>query len=50
MKLGETDARMFIDDMIEEATSNGDWEKAFNLTFGAAGMPMPTELPVPNRY
>lgn len=50
MKLGETDARMFVNDMIEEATSNGDWEKAFDLTFGAAGMPMPTELPVPNRY
>ena len=49
MKLGETDARMFINDMLEEATSNGDWAKAFNLTFGAAGMPMP-ELPVPNRY
>jgi glutamate transport system substrate-binding protein len=50
MKLGETDARMFINDMLEEAISNGDWEKAFNLTFGDAGMPMPAELPVPNRY
>ncbi|MCC3762016.1 glutamate ABC transporter substrate-binding protein [Glycomyces sp. TRM65418] len=50
MKLGETDARMFVNDMIEEATANGDWEKAFNLTFGAAGMPMPAELPAPNRY
>jgi glutamate transport system substrate-binding protein len=50
MKLGETDARMFVNDMIEEATANGDWEKAFDLTFGAAGMPMPAQLPVPNRY
>jgi glutamate transport system substrate-binding protein len=50
MKLGETDARMFINDMIAEATANGDWQKAFDLTFGAAGMAMPTELPVPNRY
>jgi glutamate transport system substrate-binding protein len=49
MKLGETESRMFINDMLEEATANGDWEKAFNLTFGDAGMPMP-ELPVPNRY
>ncbi|MFG3340148.1 glutamate ABC transporter substrate-binding protein [Glycomyces sp. NPDC048151] len=50
MKLGETDARMFVNDMIEEATSNGDWQKAFDLTFGAAGMPTPAELPAPNRY
>jgi glutamate transport system substrate-binding protein len=50
MKFGETDARLFIDDMIEEATANGDWQKAFDLTFGAAGMPAPAELPVPNRY
>jgi glutamate transport system substrate-binding protein len=49
MPLGETDARMFVNDMIEEITGNGDWEKAFDLTFGAAGMPMP-ELPVPDRY
>ncbi len=50
MPLGETDARMFINDMIDEALANGDWEKAFNLTFGAAGMPMPETLPEPNRY
>jgi glutamate transport system substrate-binding protein len=50
MKLGETDARLFIDDMIEEAIDNGDWQKAFDLTFGAAGMPTPAEMPVPNRY
>ncbi|MEU5157663.1 glutamate ABC transporter substrate-binding protein [Glycomyces sp. NPDC021274] len=50
MKLGEADARMFVNDMIEEATANGDWQKAFDLTFGAAGMPAPAELPVPNRY
>ncbi|MDA1358159.1 glutamate ABC transporter substrate-binding protein [Glycomyces luteolus] len=50
MKLGETDARMFINDMIEEATANGDWQKAFDLTFGAAGMPAPAQMPVPNRY
>ncbi|MFC3495245.1 glutamate ABC transporter substrate-binding protein [Glycomyces rhizosphaerae] len=50
MKLGETDARLFIDDMIDEITANGDWQKAFDLTFGAAGMPMPETLPVPDRY
>jgi glutamate transport system substrate-binding protein len=50
MKLGETDARMFVNDMIEEATANGDWQKAFDLTFGAAGMPAPAALPAPNRY
>jgi glutamate transport system substrate-binding protein len=50
MKLGETDARLFIDEMITEATTNGDWEKAFNLTFGDAGMPMPETLPVPDEY
>lgn len=50
MKLGETDARLFIDDMIEAITANGDWEKAFDLTFGAAGMPKPAQLPVPDRY
>ncbi len=50
MKLGETDARLFIDDMIDEAIANGDWQKAFDLTFGAAGMPTPAEMPVPNRY
>ncbi|THV28397.1 glutamate ABC transporter substrate-binding protein [Glycomyces paridis] len=50
MKLGETDAREFINTMIDEITANGDWQKAFDLTFGAAGMPTPAELPVPNRY
>jgi glutamate transport system substrate-binding protein len=49
MPLGETDARFFVDDMIEEITANGDWEKAFDLTFGAAGMELP-ELPAPDRY
>lgn len=41
MKLGETDARMFMNDMLREAHENGDWEKAFELTYGAAGMEMP---------
>lgn len=50
MALGETDARMFVNDMLDEALANGDWEKAFNLTFGAAGMPVPDPLPTPNRY
>ncbi|GAA1670157.1 glutamate ABC transporter substrate-binding protein [Glycomyces endophyticus] len=49
MPLGETDARNFVNDMIDEIIANGDWEKAFNLTFGAAGMPLP-EFPAPNRY
>jgi glutamate transport system substrate-binding protein len=49
MKLGETDARMFMNDMLEEAMSNGDWDKAFDLTFGAAGMPKP-EHPKVDRY
>lgn len=49
MPLGETDARMFVNDMIDEIIANGDWEKAFNLTFGAAGMAMP-EYPTVNRY
>jgi glutamate transport system substrate-binding protein len=50
MPLGQTDARLFVDDMIEEITANGDWQKAFDLTFGAAGMPVPAALPVPDRY
>ena len=27
-----------------------DWQKAFDKTFGAAGMPTPEALPEPNRY
>jgi glutamate transport system substrate-binding protein len=50
MKLGETESRMFVNDMIQEATENGDWQKAFDLTFGDAGMATPAALPVPNRY
>ncbi|RRS01918.1 glutamate ABC transporter substrate-binding protein [Glycomyces terrestris] len=50
MPLGETDARNFVNDMIDEILTNGDWEKAFDLTFGAAGMPLPETLPAPNRY
>jgi glutamate transport system substrate-binding protein len=50
MKLGQTDARLFVDDMIDAITANGDWKKAFDLTFGDAGMPMPAQLPVPDRY
>ncbi len=50
MALGETDARMFVNDMIDEALANGDWEKAFSLSFGAAGMAVPDPLPTPNRY
>lgn len=49
LPLGETDARMFINDMIDEIIANGDWEKAFDLTFGAAGMPLPA-APTPDRY
>lgn len=49
MPLGETDARNFVNDMIEETIANGDWEKAFDLTFGAAGMEMPAP-PTPDRY
>ncbi|MCD0444595.1 glutamate ABC transporter substrate-binding protein [Glycomyces sp. A-F 0318] len=49
MPLGETDARMFVNDMIDEIIANGDWEKAFDLTFGAAGMETPA-FPTPNRY
>lgn len=49
MKLGETDARNFMNDMIEEAISNGDWKKAFDLSFGAAGMAVPAD-PKVNRY
>ncbi|SDD17671.1 glutamate ABC transporter substrate-binding protein [Glycomyces harbinensis] len=50
MPLGETEARMFVNDMIDEIVANGDWQKAFDLTFGAAGMPVPAALPAPNRY
>lgn len=50
MPLGQTDARLFVDDMIDEITANGDWQKAFDLTFGGAGMPVPETLPVPDRY
>ncbi|PRY62271.1 MULTISPECIES: glutamate ABC transporter substrate-binding protein [Glycomyces] len=50
MPLGETDARSFVNDMIDEILANGDWQKAFDLTFGAAGMPVPDPLPAPNRY
>lgn len=50
MKLGETDARTFVNDMITEATDNGDWQKAFDLTFGAAGMDEPKELPKVDNY
>lgn len=49
MKLGETDARNFMNDMIEESFKNGDWDKAFDLTFGAAKMPKP-EYPTVDRY
>ncbi|MEU5870222.1 glutamate ABC transporter substrate-binding protein [Glycomyces sp. NPDC047369] len=50
MPLGETDARNFVNDMIDAIEENGDWQKAFDLTFGAAGMETPAELPAPNRY
>lgn len=50
MPLGETEARMFVNDMIDEALANGDWQKAFDLTFGGAGMPTPDPLPAPDRY
>ncbi|GAA2132348.1 glutamate ABC transporter substrate-binding protein [Glycomyces algeriensis] len=50
MPLGETDARNFVNDMIDAIIANGDWQKAFDKTFGAAGMPTPEALPEPNRY
>lgn len=49
MKFGETDARMFMNDMIQESYDNGDWSKAFALTFGAAQMPEP-DFPEIDRY
>ncbi len=49
MKFGETDARMFMNEMIQEAFDNGDWDKAFALSFGAAGMDQP-EYPTIDNY
>ncbi|GAA4898027.1 glutamate transport system substrate-binding protein [Stackebrandtia albiflava] len=49
MKFGETESRQFVNDMIQEAFDNGDWAKAFDLTFGAAGMEMP-EPPAIDNY
>ena len=49
MKFGETEARQFMNDMIREAHENGDWAKAFDLSYGTAGMAMP-EPPEINDY
>ncbi|MFD0558953.1 amino acid ABC transporter substrate-binding protein (PAAT family) [Stackebrandtia endophytica] len=49
MKFGETEARQFMNAMIQESYDNGDWAKAFELTYGSAGMAMP-ETPAINDY
>ncbi|HIV58084.1 MAG TPA: glutamate ABC transporter substrate-binding protein [Candidatus Stackebrandtia faecavium] len=41
MKKGSDKALDFFNEAIELAYENGDWEKAFELTYGAAGMDMP---------
>ncbi len=41
MKMGSDEAVKFFNETIELSYENGDWEKAFKLTYGAAGMEMP---------
>ncbi|GIG70175.1 glutamate ABC transporter substrate-binding protein [Phytomonospora endophytica] len=45
-KHGDKEVRDFINDMLEEAYSNGDWVKAFEGTLGKAGAKTPTPPPV----
>ncbi|ADD43636.1 extracellular solute-binding protein family 3 [Stackebrandtia nassauensis DSM 44728] len=41
MKKGNDAAKDYINEMIKAAYENEDWDKAFELTFGAAGMEKP---------
>lgn len=41
MKKGEDGAKEYINNMLKESFENGDWDKAFELTFGGAGMDQP---------
>lgn len=41
MKKGEDGAKDYLNAMIEESYTNKDWDKAFALTFGAAGLEQP---------
>lgn len=45
-KHGDKEMRDFINDMLEEAYTNGDWKKSFEGTLGKAGAPTPTPPPV----
>ncbi|WP_415644686.1 glutamate ABC transporter substrate-binding protein [Stackebrandtia soli] len=50
MKHGSPKLREFINDTLEEAFLNGDWDKAFERTMGAAGVPRPAHQPILDRY
>lgn len=41
LKKGNKEAVTFINEMLEVSYESGDWDKAFKLTFGAAGMEKP---------
>ena len=49
LKKGDTEFRNFINDVLEEAYENGDWERAFDATLGASGVEAP-EPPKVDRY
>jgi glutamate transport system substrate-binding protein len=50
MKHGSPKLREFINDTLELAFKNGDWEKAFERTMSAAGVPRPQDQPILDRY
>ncbi|GIG66395.1 glutamate ABC transporter substrate-binding protein [Phytomonospora endophytica] len=49
LKHGSPELRKFINDTLEESFRNGDWQKAFQMTFGHTTMKMP-EYPKIENY
>lgn len=46
LKHGSPELRKFINDTLEESFRNGDWKKAFEMTFGHTSMKMPDYPPI----
>ncbi len=49
VKKGDDEFRNFLNDVIEESFTNGEWEAAWNKTAGAV-LPLPDSYPTVDRY
>ncbi|MEV0645254.1 glutamate ABC transporter substrate-binding protein [Phytomonospora sp. NPDC050363] len=50
LKHGSPELRKFINETLEESFRNGDWDRAFDMTFGHTNMKRPDDYPKIENY